>query len=203
MKIPSSKTLRLLYDFEVGGGEASYTANLSKFTWPGLSSGPTIAIGVDCGYYSPAELTSIFSFLPADQLRLVKGASGKTGESGRSYTAILRKAGIEVSWNQAQKIFLDRTWPKFAALTDKVFPGSDRLNFDAYGALVSLIFNRGGSLRGESREEMRRIRDLVPLKDYKGIAGQIRKMKRLWLGKNMDGLLKRRDAEASLVEACA
>lgn len=202
MKTPSAKTLRLLYDYEVGGGEAYYTRKLSRFTWPGLSSGPTIAIGIDCGYYSPAELAGLFSFLPAEQLRLVQGASGKTGAAGKAYTERLRRAGITVSWRDAQRIFLDRTWPKFAGLTDRVFPGSDSLHPDAYGALVSLVFNRGTSLRGESRAEMRSIRDRVPSADYQGIARDLRSMKRLWLNKGADGLLRRREAEAAQVEAC-
>lgn len=201
MKTPSEKTLKLLYDYEVGGGEAYYTEHLSRFTWPGLSSGPTIAIGIDCGYYSPDALSEIFSFLPSDKLRLVQGASGKTGEVGKEYTNTLRKAGISVTWPQAQKIFVERTWPKFSALTDKVFPGADELHPDAYGALVSLIFNRGGSLSGDRRSEMRAIKDLVPSKDYAGIAKELRAMKRLWANKGMTGLLRRRDAEAALVES--
>lgn len=203
MKIPSAKTLRLLYDFEVGGGEVYYTSHLSRFTWPGLASGPTIAIGIDCGYYSPVELAGLFSFLPAEQLRLVAAASGKTGEAGKTYTSLLQKAGIVVPWRAAQKIFLDRTWPKFAGLTDRVFPGSDSLHPDAYGALVSLVFNRGASLRGQGRSEMRSIRELVPTGDYRKIAEQIRSMKRLWAERGMNGLIRRREAEAAQVEACA
>lgn len=57
-------------------------------------------------------------------------------------------------------------------------------------------------MSGDNRLEMRNIRLLVPKKDYKGIAEEIRKMKRIWVGKNMDGLLRRRDAEANLVENC-
>jgi GH24 family phage-related lysozyme (muramidase) len=50
---------------------------------------------------------------------------------------------------------------------------------------------------------MRNIRVLVPKKDYKGIAEELRKMKRIWEGKGLDGLLTRREAEAKLVETCA
>jgi GH24 family phage-related lysozyme (muramidase) len=46
------------------------------------------------------------------------------------------------------------------------------------------------------------IKDLVANKDYKGIAKEIRSMKRLWEGKGLDGLLKRRDKEAKMVEIC-
>ena len=57
-------------------------------------------------------------------------------------------------------------------------------------------------MTGDSRLEMRSIRDLVPKKDYRGIADQLRKMKRIWEGKGLDGLIARREAEAKLVETC-
>lgn len=203
MKPPSKKALDLIYEYEVGGGEQYYNKFLKRFTWPAGASGPTIGIGIDCAYYTPKELANLFSFLPTNQRKLVEGASGKTGESGREYTKILRKEGIEMSWTEAQKIFMTTTWPKFASLADRTFPQADQLCDSAYGALVSIVFNRGGKLSGESRSEMRAIRDLVPSKNYTAIASEIRRMKRLWEGKNMDGLLRRRDAEADLVSSCA
>jgi GH24 family phage-related lysozyme (muramidase) len=48
---------------------------------------------------------------------------------------------------------------------------------------------------------MRAVRDAVAAGDLQEIANQIRAMKRLWEGKGLDGLLKRRDAEADLVES--
>jgi hypothetical protein len=199
---PSEKTLQLLYKYEVGGGESYYNKYLSKFTWPGGASGPTIAIGVDCAYYSEAELAKIFSFLPADKLKLVQGASGKTSDRGKDYTKLLRSADIVVDWARALKIFESLTWPKFTKLAEKTFPGLSDLHPDAYGAIVSLVFNRGTSLTGDKRLEMRNIKVLVPKKDYKNIAQEFRKMKRLWIGKGLDGLIERREAEADLVESC-
>lgn len=203
MKPPSKKALDLIFEYEVGGGEQYYNKYLKQFTWPAGASGPTIGIGIDCAYYTPKELASLFSYLPFQQRKLVEAASGKTGAAGKEYTKILRKEGIQMSWDQAQQIFLTTTWPKFAALTDRTFPQADQLCDSAYGALVSLVFNRGGSLSGDSRAEMRAIRELVPQKNYHAIAKQIRLMKRLWEGKNMEGLLRRRDAEADLVSSCA
>jgi GH24 family phage-related lysozyme (muramidase) len=200
---PSAKTLALLLNYEVGGGQKYYEKYLSKFTWPKGSSGPTIAIGVDCGYYTPAELQKIFSFLPSEQIELIEGASGKTGAAGKQYTIKLRAAGITVSWEQAEHIFETLTWPKFSKLAEKAFPGLADLHEDAYGAIVSLVFNRGTSMRGDSRREMRVIKMLVPDKQYSKIAAQLRSMKRIWEGKELDGLLERRDAEASLVASCA
>ncbi len=203
MKTPSPETLKLLFDYEVGGGKSYYDKYLSKFTWPGGASGPTIGIGVDCGYYTKDELAKIFYFLPKDQIKLIQGASGKTSAAGKEYTKTLREAGITVSWDQAKEIFETLTWPKFAKLAEKAFPGLDKLCDNAYGAIVSLVFNRGSSMTGDSRLEMRNIRDLVPKKNYKGIAKELRNMKRIWKGKGLDGLLERREAEAKLVETCA
>lgn len=199
---PSDKTLKLLIEYEVGGGKGYYDKFLSKFTWPKGASGPTIGIGIDCAYYTPQEIEKIFNFLPNEQILLIKGAIGKTGESGKEYTKILRKENITVSWEQAIEIFNNITWKKFTFLAEKTFPNLDKLCPDAYGAIVSLVFNRGTSLKGDSRLEMLKIRDMVPMKDYKSIASEIRKMKRLWLGKNMEGLLTRRESEAKLVESC-
>lgn len=200
---PSEKTLELLYKYEVGGGESYYDKYLSKFTWPGGASGPTIAIGVDCAYYSQVELAEIFSFLPKNQIELIQGASGKTSEKGKEYTKTLRAHGITVTWQMARRIFEELTWPKFTKLAEKTFPGLSDVHPDVYGAIVSLVFNRGTSLKGDSRLEMRNIRVLIPKKDYKNIAIEIRKMKRLWAGKNLDGLIRRREEEAVLVERSA
>jgi GH24 family phage-related lysozyme (muramidase) len=58
-------------------------------------------------------------------------------------------------------------------------------------------------MAGDKRKEMRAIRELVKKKDYRGIAKELRAMKRIWEGKGANGLLRRRDAEAALVESCA
>jgi hypothetical protein len=199
---PSPKTLDLLLKYEVGGGKSYYEKYLSKFTWPGGASGPTIAIGVDCAYYSRAELEEIFDFLPADQINLIQNASGKTGLSGKEYTKTLRSNGITVMWEKALQIFESLTWPKFTKLAERTFPGLTELHPDAYGAIVSLVFNRGTSLRGTTRTEMVNVKTLIPSKNYNKIANEIRSMKRLWVGKNLDGLLERRESEARLIESC-
>jgi GH24 family phage-related lysozyme (muramidase) len=203
MKQPSQKALDLILEYEVGGGKSYYERYLSKPTWPGGASGMTLGIGVDCGYYTKNELAKIFNFLPNTQLQLVENASGKTGQAGKEYTKYVKDKGIAVTWDQAMQIFNNLTWSKFARLAENTFPGLDQLCDNAYGAIVSLVFNRGTSLSGPSRSEMRVIKELVPKKDYKGIAEELRSMKRIWEGKGLDGLIERREAEARLVETCA
>jgi GH24 family phage-related lysozyme (muramidase) len=203
MKNPSPRALALILEYEVGGGKSYYDKYLSKPTWPGGASGFTVGIGVDCGYYSPTELEKLFSFLPKKQLEIIKGASGKTSQAGKAYTQQHKNSSIVIPWDKALDIFNKLIWTKFSRLAERAFPGLDELCDDAYGAIVSLVFNRGSSLTGASRLEMRNIRDLVLKKNYKGIAKEFRKMKRIWKGKGLDGLLARRDAEADLVESCA
>jgi GH24 family phage-related lysozyme (muramidase) len=48
---------------------------------------------------------------------------------------------------------------------------------------------------------MRAIREMVPRKDYAGIAAQLRAMKKIWRGTDIQrGMERRREAEARLVE---
>jgi hypothetical protein len=199
---PSEKTLELLLKYEVGGGKAYYEKYLSRFTWPGGASGPTIAIGVDCAYYTESELIKIFLFLNDNQIKQILKASGKTGQSGKEYAMKLRDSDIIVDWERAMIIFKSITWPKFTRLAEKTFPGLEDLHPDAYGAIISLVFNRGTSLKGDSRKEMVNIKNLIAKKDYKKIAKEFRNMKRIWVGKHLDGLIARREAEAKLVEGC-
>jgi len=106
----------------------------------------------------------------------------------------------------AEEVFRTRSIPLQYFRTAQAFPGVELLTLDAQGALVSLVFNRGTSMvdkPGEDkRKEMRAIRDAVPTQDLREIAAQLRSMKRLWEGMNLQGLIDRREAEAVLVESC-
>ena len=78
-----------------------------------------------------------------------------------TYALKLRSAGIIVVWDKAIDIFQKLTWPKFTKLAEKTFPGLASLHPDAYGAIISLVFNRGTSLKGDSRKEMVNIKNLI------------------------------------------
>ena len=182
------------------GGKNYYEKYLSHFTYPGGASGPTIMIGVDCAYYTETEIKKIFNFLNETEINLVLGCIGKTGLNAKSYIKNLK--GIKVSWDNAERVFYDIILPKFYDLTLKVWPKTEELCPSAQVALTSIIFNRGSSLSGPSRIEMKNIKNLILLKKYKEISEEIIKMKRLWVGKKLDGLLKRREEESKLVLSC-
>ncbi len=183
------------------GGKAYYDKFLKGMTWPGGASGVTMGIGADLGYMTLKEYNEYFSkyFSPIQNRRL-RSVIGLKGQNAKK--VISRLKGIELSWENASEAFVEWTLPKFWRLSNLLWKGLDDLCENAQIALVSLVFNRGVSIKGNTRIEMRNIKPLVLKKDYRGIAKEIRKMKRLWEDKNMDGLLKRREEEAKMVESC-
>jgi len=197
----SDKALNLILKYEVGGGESYYNRFLYRPIWPGLNSGVTIGVGYDLGYNNLQSFKASWTgkLSTQDIIRLAR-ALGVKGRSAKELIPGVKD--IKISWEHALSVFKSYTIPIFADQTNRAFPGADRLHPDAYGALVSLVFNRGSDLTGSRRIEMARIRTLVPKKDYKAIASEIRKMKRLWVNAGVDGLLKRREDEAKLVESC-
>ncbi len=176
--------------------------------WPGGDSGITIGRGYDLGY-EPTFARDWAGHLAPTEIAALTTALGRKGQDARAVAARFRD--IHVSREAADAVFLDHSLPKYVQQTARAFPGFAHLPLDAQGALVSLVFNRGAGMDGERRREMRAIRDIIaadPLGDnlratLPEIAAQFRAMKRLWIGQGVDGLLKRRDAEAALVESAA
>ena len=106
---------------------------------------------------------------------------------------------VHVPWETARDVFEKSTMPRFAKLTKAAFPDIGTAHPHGQGAILSIAFNRGTSMSGSARREMRDIRDhLKPAPEI--VPGDIRSMKRLWIGKGLDGLLLRREAEAVLFE---
>jgi GH24 family phage-related lysozyme (muramidase) len=169
--------------------------------WPGGGSGITIGIGYDLGYVTVDQFESDWEpCLPADALARLKTAIGKTGTAAKNRAP--QFADIIIKPGDAESVFFNRTLPLHALRTEHALPGVTGLPGDVQGALLSLMFNRGTSMVGDRRLEMRAIRDAVPQNDLPEIARQLRNMKRLWAGKGLDGLIRRREAEARLVESC-
>lgn len=197
----SAQGYQLILDFEVGGGESYFARHLARPTWPGAASGVTIGVGYDLGYNSAAVIRADWIDLESAELERLAATAGRTGPGARQLARELRD--ILIGWNLAETVFQRVTLARFAALTARTFPGWAQLQPNAQAALVSLVFNRGSSLAGGRRVEMRRIRDHVARRDYRAIALELRSMKRHWRGTDIEaGMLRRREAEAQLVETC-
>lgn len=193
----SSKGVDSLIRCEIGSTNY-YNTTLSHPTWPGGDSGITIGIGYDLGYQTPSRLDVDWRrYLKADIIEQLKIACGKKGRVAKALLQSLNH--ISIPYNTARSVFVDVSLPRYAALTKRIYPGIEDLYPDAQAALVSLVYNRGSSLTGDNRKEMKAICRLVKARDYAGIAQKIHDMKRLWHGRNLDGLIKRRDEEAALV----
>ena len=196
----SPEGYQLILDYEVGGGKAYYTSTLSRPTWPGYQSGVTIGVGYDLGYNSPVVIRVDWSEITRPWLDRLAAVSGIKGAAAKPRAAELHD--ILIAWGLAEGVFQRITLTRFYQLTARTFPGFTDLHPNAQAALVSLVFNRGSSLTGPRRAEMRSIRDRVPRQDYAGIAADIRAMIPIWAGTSIEkGMRRRREAEARLAES--
>jgi len=194
----SKKAIDFIIQHEAGG-KVYYDKFLQKPTWPGGQSGVTIGLGYDLGYNTEKQFMADWS--PVLNLNFVNALRPVLGIKGDKAKAMIKGEilNVRVPYIAAYEVFAKSSIPRFFALTKSIYPQLEELNEDTQGALVSLVFNRGSSLNGDSRKEMKAIVDLVAKKDYFGIAEEIEKSKRLWEGKGLDGLVIRREAEADLI----
>lgn len=194
----SRKAIDLIIQHEIGG-RAVYDKKYQKPIWAGGDSGCTIGIGYDMGYNTEKQFLADWSSnLNLNFINALRPLCGLKGEQVRGMIKG-EVLNVRIPYNTAYEVFVKSSLPRYYAMTKKIYPNMDLLNEDTQGALVSMVYNRGNKLEGDSRAEMRAIVDLIAKQDYEGIAEQIEKSKRLWEGKGLDGLVVRREAEADLV----
>lgn len=185
----------LIYEFEVGG-RSGYNprpeapdARLSGVTW---------GIGYDGHYNSPAIILSDWGALGEAKARRLAAMHPYYGPSAKAHVHEVRD--ILVAWDLATGLF-DKIEIGREFASARRWEGFEDLRANAQAALISNSFNRGWSTVGANRAEMREIKRLVPLKDYQGMAHQLRKSSRVWIGTEVyNGLRRRRYAEAALME---
>jgi hypothetical protein len=131
-------------------------------------------------------------------LALLKSVSKFTGQVAKN--ALPGVKSVTIPFTTAITVFSTITLPQYAGMTRSRYPGVEKLPPDAQGALLSLIYNRGTGIEGDTRREMKNIIPLVAAGDLAGIAAEIRSMKRIWKNKNLPGLIERREKEAQMVE---
>ncbi|MEO1258996.1 MAG: peptidoglycan-binding protein [Bacteroidota bacterium] len=188
-----------LVKFEIVS-KSYYNRFLKSPIWPGGESGVTIGIGYDVGYQPKRQIEKDWKgqIDDVDLNALLKVAGLKKGDAKKK---IKKLKNISIPFDAAQEVFLTATLPNWAKITHRTYPGVEKLPADAQAMLLSLVYNRGPSLsQRSSRREMRAIKPLVAAQDLPRIAAQVRSMKRIWEGKGLGGLLKRRDKEAQIIE---
>lgn len=204
----SRKSIEMIVRFEIVSA-AYYRKTLMRPTWPGGASGVTIGIGYDLGYRTKKQIERDWrSHVVSFNLNALSLCAGVKGDGADARLKVHMSLGQidDITLEAAREVFYVTSLPEYAKRTRKAFPGVELLPADAQGALLSLVYNRGASMSGARRHEMAEIRRIIdghetgPPYYLKMIADKIRAMKRLWIGKNLGGLLKRRDKEALLVE---
>lgn len=200
---PSQRAIAAIIGFEVTD-EASYLRFASRPTWPGAMSGVTIGIGYDLGGHPPIRQDWV-GLLPSSQIMRLAAELGVYGHDAEAAAHGLHD--IVVPFAAAITVFKRSTLPRYTARTLAAFPGCGDLHPDCFGALVSLVYNRGESMDGDRRNEMRLVRHALAAGKPEDVPEYIRDMKRLWRGADgeplpgMAGLIRRREEEAVLFEA--
>ena len=198
MEMISKRAIDLIIQHEVGG-RAYYDKKLQAPIWAGGESGVTIGMGYDLGYNTEKQF--MLDWSGVINLNYINALRPTIGIKGIQAKAMLKGEilNVRIPYNTAYEVFVKSSLPRYYAMTKKIYPNMDLLNDDTKGALVSVVYNRGNRLEGDSRAEMRAIVDLIAKQDYEGIAEQIEKSKRLWENRGLDGLVVRRESEADLI----
>ena len=198
----SERAYDLIVEFETGGRahyESPHGIN-KRPCWPGGDSGVTIGCGYDLGYNTRADFETAWGSLAPQEFSALLGALVKKGRAAKNF--LPRVKHIVIEWGVALAVFDAVDLPTEKSTTLAYLPTAAEIHGHCFGALVSLVFNRGPSfkLQGDRYREMRAIYALMNARQYDGIPAQIRNMKRLWVGQGLGGLLRRRDAEAALFQ---
>lgn len=175
------------------GGRSFYDRHAAFPHFPGEASGVTIGIGYDLRFHDAADLERDWGGeLSRDAIARLKPHLGKKG----SKAAVDALKSIQIPFVSAWRVFVADSLPKYLDKTRKAFVGFDGLPPLAGGMLVSLVYNRGAGMEGDSRREMRAIRDHIAAGRNDRVADEIEAMARLW--PNNKGLINRRRKEAAL-----
>jgi GH24 family phage-related lysozyme (muramidase) len=184
---------------EEDSNEAYYNKHYTHFEWPAGASGPTVGIGYDCGYVTPAELHADWAGIVDDAtLAALERACGLKAEKAHAFVRAHGQS-VTITWEQAIKQFAEREMPKWEGHVTHALPNTDLLSGDAFGALTSLAYNRGYggfSSPGARYAEMRAIRAHMSVKAFAKIPAEFLSMRRLW--PRGGGLWRRREHEAAL-----
>lgn len=200
MSLRSSKAaIQLVVNAEIGS-RAQYDRIYHKPVWPQGQSGITVAIGYDLGYATRDKVQQDFGgALPAAMIIAMQNVVGLKGTAARGALATV-KDKVSIPWDVAMRVF-EKDFERYEKMLIRACPRSVELNGDCFGALASIVYNRGAggfTMPGDRYSEMRLIRAAIASGDFRSIPSYIRRMKRLW--PNMGGLLKRREDEADLFE---
>ncbi|UAN34362.1 pesticin C-terminus-like muramidase [Enterobacter sp. JBIWA005] len=165
------------------------------------ASGVTIGYGYDLGQQTISKMKLMLSdYFTTSQIARLEKAIGLTGNDALAIIPSL--SDITISKEDAVSLAM-KMKSKYAQIVVDTYPEVLTTHPHCQGAMLSLVINRGTSFNKpnvESRVEMKNIHDDFVSGNLSDIPNQFRSMKRLWVGKGLDGLIVRREDEAKLFE---
>ncbi len=204
LKLSKDAINKAIMAFEVSwspqSGFAVYNRKYRKPVVPDpdkTSSGVTIGIGYDCGQYSANKIKLDWqSVLP---LHMVNALTAVAGFKKRTAVNSLPSLSVvDVPIEAALLVFYHTTIFEFAKKAAAIYPDLFKLNPVEQSVIVGLVYNRGASLDGDRRREMKQLVTAIKNDEEKTMADLIRSMARLW--PDTEGLRRRRLAEAVLID---
>ena len=188
----------LIIAFEVAS-PAVYEKKYRRPIWPKGASGVTIGVGYDLRFANKSYIDRDWPMLSASDRALLASVATLSGERAREATQNVQ--AVVVPWQDARTQFF-AFLPYPTKQTEDAFPNCGKLHDDSFGALVSLVYNRGPKINRNSktRREMYEIQQSMQAMEFDRVPAQIRSMKRLWQTPESRGLVRRREAEALLFE---
>lgn len=166
-------------------------------------SGVTIGYGYDLGQQTQSSAQQILSkYYTPEQVTRLLHTIGQQGGQARAFVTSL--ADITISKEKAFTFALELK-NIYSSSVISIYPEAIDPPADAAGALLSLIYNRGTSLKVplagdtlDTRKEMRELQQDFATGELDMITTRLRSMERLW--PDLKGLRRRREGEAELVE---
>lgn len=204
LKLSKDAINKAIMAFEVSwspqSGFAIYNRKFRKPIVPdpdNSDSGVTIGIGYDCGHVSANKIKMDWqSVLPLHMVTALTSVAGLKKRTAVNNLPLV--SGVDVPIEAALQVFFNTTIHDFSKEALRIYPDLFKLHPVEQSAIVGLVYNRGASLIGDRRKEMRDLITAIKNDDDREMADLIRAMTRLW--PNTLGLRRRREAEAALVE---
>lgn len=214
MAEPSTETGRFISAWEHPDGEDSARTKAPvRPHHPGKNSGLTIGMGYDLKHHTAAELRRDWGdVLSEEQLKRLEPYTVRVNKKGKpikptkgSSAAVKATRDIVVQYDDAVKVFEKKIQPVWEKRAYKIFPGLDTMDPYTQASVVSMVYNRGDSMKGKKGqmrgEHFMDIKKAVFERDTKKIAATIRAMKVDHKSKDTQlGLYRRREAEATNIE---
>jgi hypothetical protein len=160
-------------------------------------SGVTVGIGYDCGQLSAQKILGDWiSYIPLSQAQRLATTAGLKKYAAKAESDKIQDIIIPIE--VALRQWYDKVLPVYAKRTAGIYPNIVNLHPYEQTCLISLVFNRGASLDGDRRREMKDLVSATNFDDDKEMGRLFRSMKRLW--PDTRGLRIRRDLEADFIE---